>query len=364
MLPQDQHEQDQNVSWRVGIIGVTGYTGAELLRLVHAHPEFELVYVAARETAGDRLGHAMPATRGVSGLGDLAIESFDPADAARLAERLDVVFTALPHAASAQAGQALHDAGLVVVDLSADFRLRDLSAYEKWYGPHPAPALLDKAVYGQPEWHQSELEGARLIAAPGCYPTSATLALAPLLADQLVEHSPVIIDSKSGVSGAGKAPSQATHFPESAEGLRPYKTGGTHRHIPEIEQELSRAAGESVQVTFTPHLVPMSRSILTTAYARARTGINAETCTDAARRQYGAGLVTVLPVGTPPDTLFVRGSARAHVSYALDERTHMVVAMAAIDNLARGAAAQAIQALNIALGLPGARGLPEVALFP
>jgi N-acetyl-gamma-glutamyl-phosphate reductase len=354
----------KSAQYRVGIIGVTGYTGAELVRVIHAHPALELSYVAARETAGKRLGHALPSTRGVPGLADLVVESFEPEQAAQLASRVDVVFTALPHGASARAGAALFEAGLIVVDLSADYRLRDVATYEKWYGPHPTPALIATAVYGQPEWHAEQLRGARLIAAPGCYPTSAILALAPLLEASLIEHSPIIIDSKSGVSGAGKAPSQSSHFPETAEGLRPYKVAGAHRHLPEIEQELSRAAGAHVQVTFTPHLVPMNRGILTTAYARLRSGASADQCRAAAQDKYGSGLVSVLPADSWPDTLHVRGSARAHVGYGVDVRTQMVVAVAAIDNLARGASAQAVQALNLALGLPGETGLPEVALYP
>ncbi len=357
-------KSETSVKQRVGIIGVTGYTGAELVRIVHAHPQLELVYVAARETAGQTLGQALPSTRGVPSIAELVIETFEPEQAPQLARRMDVVFTALPHGASARAGAALYDAGLIVVDLSADYRLRDVATYEKWYGAHPKPEHIAAAVYGQPEWHAEELRGARLIAAPGCYPTSAIVALAPLLEASLIEVAPIIIDAKSGVSGAGKAPSQSSHFPEAAEGLRPYKVAGTHRHIPEIEQELSRAAKQDVQVTFTPHLVPMSRGILTTAYARLRKNVSAEDCRAAATAKYASGLVTVLPADTWPDTLFVRGSARAQVGYAMDARTHMVVAVAAIDNLARGASAQAVQALNLSLGWPGAAGLPQIALYP
>ncbi|MEZ4219571.1 MAG: N-acetyl-gamma-glutamyl-phosphate reductase [Polyangiaceae bacterium] len=349
---------------RVGIVGVTGYTGAELVRLLHAHPRLSLQYVAARETKGKRLSEVLPAVRGVSGIADLVIEGFEPESAATLAERLDVVFTALPHGASARAVAALHEAGTTVADLSADFRLKNASVYEQWYGEHPVPALLAKAVYGQPEWHGEELVDARLIAVPGCYPTSAILAIAPLLERGLVEPTRILVDSKSGVSGAGKAPTASTHFPEAAEGIRPYKVAGSHRHTPEIEQELSRAAGQDIQITFTPHLVPMSRGILTTAYLSPRPGTTAEACREAARDRYGAGLVSVLAANTLPDTLFVRGSARAHLAYELDERTNTLLAMSAIDNLARGAAAQALQALNVALGWPAALGLPEIAMFP
>jgi N-acetyl-gamma-glutamyl-phosphate reductase len=349
---------------RVGILGASGYTGAELVRLVVVHPRLELVYVAAREKAGQKLGDVLPSTAGVPGLGERVLESFDPKDAAELAKRVDVVFTALPHGASASAGAALHAAGVRVVDLSADFRLRDAATYVKWYGEHPRKELLATAVYGLPELHRKELANARLIAAPGCYPTSSILPLSPLLAEQLVEASGIVIDSKSGVSGAGRSPTASSHFPETGEGIRAYKVAGTHRHVPEIEQELSRAAGLEIRVTFTPHLVPMSRGILTVAYARAKDGTTAERCREAARICHAGGLVSVLDEPRLPDTLWVRGSARAHVAYALDDRTRTVVAFCAIDNLARGASAQAIQALNVASGWPDALGLPEVGMFP
>lgn len=349
---------------RVGILGAAGYTGGELVRLIHRHPRLELTYVAARERAGQTLERALPSTYGVPGLGELLLEPFDPGRAGEVAKRCDVVFTALPHARSAEAGKALLDAGLRVVDLSADFRLRDPAVYEAWYGEHPAKELCSEAVYGLPELHRERLRGARLIAAPGCYPTSAILPLAPLLRGGLVSAEGIVIDAKSGVSGAGRTPSAATHFPETGEGLRPYKVAGTHRHTPEIEQELSLLAGGNVRVIFTPHLVPMSRGILATSYARAHEGTTAEACREAARDLYGQGLVTVLDDDRLPDTLFVRGSARAHVAYAFDSRTGTVLAMCAIDNLARGSSAQAIQALNVAMGWPEAEGLPEVALFP
>jgi N-acetyl-gamma-glutamyl-phosphate reductase len=349
---------------RVGIVGAGGYTGAELVRLCHAHPRLSIEWVAAREKAGKRLADVLPGTQGIAGLGERVLEAFDPADAADIAKRIDVAFTALPHAASARVGKALFDAGVGVVDLSADFRLHSAATYGEWYGEHPAPELLEQAVYGLPELHRAELKGARLIAAPGCYPTASILPLAPLLSRGLVESRGLIIDAKSGVSGAGRTPSPGTHYPETAEGLRPYKIAGHHRHAPEIEQELGLVARKEVRVVFTPHLVPMTRGILSTAYATPKPGVTAAQCREAARAQYAGGLVTVLDEGRLPDTLWVRGTARAHIAYALDERTGTLLAMGAIDNLARGASAQAIQALNVALGWPDALGLPQVAAFP
>ncbi|HKY39897.1 MAG TPA: N-acetyl-gamma-glutamyl-phosphate reductase [Polyangiaceae bacterium] len=349
---------------RVGILGAGGYTGAELVRLVHQHPRLSLVMVGAREKAGKRLSEVLPGAHGVAGLSELVLEAFEPEQAPELARRLDVAFLCLPHAASARAGKALYAAGVQVVDLSADFRLKDATVYQKTYGDHPATELLSKAVYGQPELHRAELTGARLIAAPGCHVTTALLPLAPLLEQQLIETAPIIIDSKTGVSGGGRSPAAAFHFPEASEGTRPYKVGSTHRHVPEIEQELSLVAGQPIKVCFTPVLVPMSRGILATAYARPKPGVTAETCRAAASALYQGGLVSVLPEGTLPDTLWVRGSARAHVAYVLDEHAELLLAMCTLDNLARGASAQAIQAFNVSQGWPDALGLPELPLFP
>lgn len=349
---------------RVGILGAGGYTGAELIRLVHQHPRLSLVMVGAREKAGKRLTEVLPGALGVAGLSELVLEAFEPEQAPVLAKRIDVAFLCLPHAASARAGRALYEAGVLVVDLSADFRLKDAAVYQKTYGEHPAAELLAKAVYGQPELHRAELTGAKLIAAPGCHVTTSLLPLAPLLKSQLIETAPLIIDSKTGVSGGGRSPAAAFHFPEASEGIRPYKVGSTHRHVPEIEQELSLVAGRPISVCFTPVLVPMSRGILVTAYARPKPGVSADACRAAAQQLYAGGLVSVLPQGTLPDTLWVRGSARAHVAYVLDEHAGLILAMCAIDNLARGASAQALQAFNASQGWPDALGLPELPLFP
>jgi N-acetyl-gamma-glutamyl-phosphate reductase len=349
---------------RVGILGAGGYVGSELVRLVHQHPQLALAMVGAREKAGKRLSEVLPGALGVAGLSDLVLEAFEPEQAGELAKRIEVAFLALPHAASARAGKALFEAGVQVVDCSADFRLKDAATYQKWYGEHPATDLLSKAVYGQPELHRTELAGARLIAAPGCHVTTSLLPLAPLFKSKLIEQSPVIIDSKTGVSGGGRSPAPAFHFPETHDGIRPYKVGSTHRHTPEIEQELSLVAGVPITVCFTPVLVPMSRGILVTAYVKPRAGVTADACRAAASDLYAGGLVTVLPAGMLPDTLWVRGSARAHVAYVLDEHAGMLLAMCAIDNLARGASAQAIQAFNVSQGWADALGLPELPLFP
>lgn len=348
----------------VGIVGVAGYTGAELVRLVANHPRLKLVWTSGHSTAGRALGDVLPSVRGVRGLGDLTIDKLDAERVDDLKELLDVVFTALPHAESARVGALFYRAGVQVVDLSADYRLKDCDTYESWYGPHPEKELLAEACYGLVEWRRQELAGARLIASPGCYVTAALLPLAPLLASRLIDDSQIVIDAKSGVSGAGRKPSASTHLPEAAEGIRPYKVAGKHRHTPEIEQELSRIAGHEVRVLFTPQLAPMSRGILSCAYARATAGTDADKCRDAARAHYGDGLVTVLDEGQLPDTLWVRGTARALVSYELDPRTQTVLAFCALDNLAKGASSQAIQALNVSRGWPEELGLPLIAQFP
>ena len=345
---------------RVAILGATGYTGAELVRLLLGHPGVTIAGVYAREErAGGALADALPSLAGVT---DLVLQAFDPA---RVAAVADFAFCALPHGASATAVRDLLAAGMRVLDLSADFRLREASDYATWYGAHPCPELLADAVYGLPELHRASIAGARLVAVPGCYPTSATLALAPVLARVLVEPVGLVVDSKSGVSGAGRTPTKSTHLPETAEGLRAYKVAGTHRHTPEIEQELSRVAGTKVTLTFTPHLAPMTRGILTTAYAMARGAVTTDACEAAARELYvGSPSVRVLSKGQLPDTLHVRGSNFAHLAYAVDDRTGRVLCFAALDNLVKGAAGQAVQCLNIMMGRPEGEAISGAPVFP
>lgn len=344
---------------RTAVVGGTGYTGAELVRLVLGHPSLELVSVVGNATAGEPIAKVLPSMRGIV---DGAVESFDPDS---LAGRVDVAFCALPHAASAEAVSALRERGVVVFDLSADFRFDHLETYERLYGTHPVPGLLPSAVYGLVELHRDALRTADLVAVPGCYPTAAILALAPLLDSQLVSPSKLVVDAKSGVSGAGRGLSASTHFPEAAEGVRAYKAG-VHRHGPEIEKELTRVAGGPLQLTFVPHVVPATRGILATCYAHATSAeVTAERCTEAARALYaGSPSVHVLDPGEHPDTLWVRGSNRAHVSYARPPGSDIVIAMSAIDNLMKGAAGQAVQCLNVRFALPEGAGLSSPAGWP
>ncbi|MCA1812361.1 MAG: N-acetyl-gamma-glutamyl-phosphate reductase [Halobacteriales archaeon] len=339
----------------VGIAGATGYTGAELLRLLLAHPHAKATVLTSNSHVGKAVTSVLPQFAGaVSG-------NFAKTEAASLRE-CDVVFSCLPHGAAAQLVHQLHQASPAqrIIDLSADLRLKDAQLYTQWYKqPHAAPDLLSQAVYGQVELFRPLLRGATLIANPGCYPTGALLALAPLVRLGLSD-GPFILDSKSGVSGAGKEAREDLHFPEMHDALRAYAIG-THRHTPEIEQGL-RALGGSGAVTFTPHLVPMSRGILTTAYAPAPAGLTQEQLTKAYHKLYdGEPFVQLVD---QPDVKNVRGSNQVHVSATLVERTRTIIAVSALDNLVKGAAGQAIQGMNVALGLPESDGLPRSGATP
>ncbi len=349
----------------VAIVGASGYTGAELLRLLLAHPRVRIASLSARRAAGSGLGDVFPQFLGRL---DLPIDDFDPD---RVAAAARVVFCALPHGDSARAVAALRERDLLVLDLSADFRLHDAAEWAAWYGSdhdreHPAAALLGEAVYGLPELHREALRGARLIACPGCYPTSAILAIAPLLRAHLVAADGLVVDAKSGASGAGRTPGQSTHLAEAAEGVRAYKVAGTHRHTAEMEQELSAVAGASLRLTFTPHLLPMSRGILSCVYAAPADPARPAADYQRALEQAYAGepFVTVLPPGRLPDTAHVRGSNRAHVAVAYDARARRVLAMSAIDNLTKGASGQAVQCMNLALGWDERLGVDGTATFP
>lgn len=345
---------------RVAVVGATGYTGAELVRLLSVHPEAELVALVGHSTAGEPIESVLPSLRGLL---EGEVRAYD---AGALAKEADAVFCALPHGASAPKVAELRAAGLAVFDLSADFRLADLDTYQQWYGEHGAPELFGQAVYGLPELHREALRTADLVAVPGCYPTASVLPVAPLLREGLVEvDGPIVVDAKTGVSGAGRAAKPRTHLPETAEGIRAYAIAGRHRHTPEMEQELSRLAGEAVRVIFSPHLVPMTRGILATLYLRPKGGVDAARCVEAARAFFdGSPAVHVLAPDDNPDTLWVRGSNRAHVAYTVDARSGWIVAQGAIDNLVKGASGQAVQCLNLRFGLDEGTGLRQPATWP
>ncbi len=341
----------------VAVVGASGYVGAELVRLLVRHPNVTLAGLYAHRHAGHEVAKDFPQFAGI------VKAKYEAFDGAAVARDCKVAFLALPHAESARAAKELYDRGLTVLDLSADLRLRSAEVYAEWYGPHAAPELLPTAVYGLVERHRDALAGARLVAVPGCYPTASILALAPLLGARLIRAEDIIIDAKSGVSGAGREPQRSTSFSEIGEGVRAYKVAA-HRHTPEIEQELGRAAGQPVRVVFTPHLVPMARGILATAYALPTDPSRpAQAYADELRRAY-AGEPFVTVVDHPPDTAHLRGSNRVHVAAWHDARTGRVIVCGAIDNLVKGAAGQAVQCLNVLSGWDETTGLDGVGIFP
>lgn len=336
---------------KVGIVNVTGYAGMEIARLLCGHPQAEIAYVTGRSAAGQRLGTLLPHLSGL----DLTIEE-EP-------DQADVVFLALPHRESAAQAINQLDKNTRVIDISADFRLKDASLYPEWYGfDHPAPELLGEAVYGLPELYRHQITGARLIANPGCYPTAAILALAPAAAAGIIKES-IIIDAKSGLSGAGRTLSLKSHFCEANENASAYALEG-HRHLPEIEQEL-KIAGKTgdLRVSFVPHLIPVNRGILASCYAELAEGVS-QAEVDELYRDFYAREPFIRITDSPPLLNSVRGSNYCLVFPRIDRRANRLIAISAIDNLVKGAAGQAIQNMNLMFGLEEKTGLDLPALYP
>jgi N-acetyl-gamma-glutamyl-phosphate reductase len=328
----------------VAVLGAAGYTGALAAALLHEHPWFRLRTLTARADAGRRLDDLYPRHRV-----PLELEALD---LDRHADGLDAAVVAYPHGAAAPVVAGLRERGVRVVDLSADFRLRDLATYERWYAEHPAPELLAEAVYGLPELRREQVAGAALVANPGCYPTATLLALAPLARAGLVED--VVVDAKSGVSGAGRAPTDTTHFVSANENVTPY--GVTrHRHTPEIEQELA-ALGAALPVQFTPHLVPLDQGELVSAYVRPPRALGQAELDELYAAAY-AGEPFVELAARPPGVRDVRDTNRARLSVHWDGHTGRALVFCAIDNLWKGAASQAVQNLNLVFGRPEGEGL-------
>lgn len=341
---------------KVGIVGGTGYTGVELLRLLALHEEAQVVAITSRAESGRRVDDLYPNLRGHY---DLAFTEPD----IQLLAACDVVFFATPHNVAMNMVPELLAAGARVIDLSADYRIRDAALWSAWYGePHASPELLDEAVYGLPEVNRAQIAGAQLVACPGCYPTSVQLGFIPLLAKGLVDPGQLIASSASGVSGAGRQAKVDNLLSEVADSFKAYGVEG-HRHLPEIEQGLADAAGESVALTFVPHLLPIIRGIHSTLFARLRGDAGD---LQALYEQWYADepFVDVLPTGTLPQTRTVKGANRCQLAIAVPQGRDTVVVMAAIDNLVKGASGQAVQNMNIMLGLDEQMGLRQVGLLP
>jgi N-acetyl-gamma-glutamyl-phosphate reductase len=327
----------------VVVLGASGYAGAIAARLLWRHPEFELVAITAREDAGRRLDEIYPHHRVPLVLELLDLERAAEADAA---------IVAYPHGSAAPVVAELLERGVRVLDLSADFRLRDVAAYERWYVPHPHPELIERAVYGLTEVYREQIAGAALVACPGCFPTAAILALEPLAAAGLIAD--VVIDAKTGVSGAGKRPTETTHFVTVTENVRPYGVGG-HRHMPEIDQELG-ALGAPVPIAFTPHLVPLDQGELLSCYVTPTRAVSQTALEELYARRYGEEPFVEL-VARPPGVRDVRESNFCAINVHADERTGKLFVFAAIDNLWKGTASQAIANLNLMFGLDEGLGL-------
>jgi len=347
---------------KIGVLGASGYTGSELVRMLLRHPRAEIVLLTAERSAGKDMRDVFPQFSPFQLPTLVALDGLDWA-----ALGLDLVFCALPHATTQKVLQDLlvKAPSTKVVDLSADFRLADTAAYAKWYGhEHHAPDLQKEAVYGLAEIRRRAIRQARLVANPGCYTTCAQLPLIPLIKSKAIDLDEIVVDAKSGMTGAGRAAKEAMLFSEVSEGFNAYGVGH-HRHMAELDQEFSLAAGRDVTVTFTPHLVPMNRGILSTIYVRGKRGRTAEDLHAILLKFYAKEpFVHVLPFGQTPQTRHVRGSNMTFIGVAKDRVAGRAIVISALDNLVKGASGQAIQNMNLVMGYPETMGIDQVALFP
>jgi N-acetyl-gamma-glutamyl-phosphate reductase len=343
---------------RVGIVGATGYTGVELLRLLLHHPEVEVTALTSQKFAGVPISQVFPSLthRFQLKCEELAVD--------QISGKTDFIFAAVPHKTAMETVPLFLRAGKRVVDLSADFRLKDPSVYERWYQKHTAPELLGESVYGLPELHRDKIRVAKIVGNPGCYPTGALIGLIPLIKKGLISSDGIIVDSKSGVSGAGRDVVLESLFCEVNEGVKAYKIFA-HRHTPEIEQELSLLSQKKIAVTFVPHLIPMDRGILTTLYVRLTKKMNSEELLNVFQEYYhGEPFVRIFPKGKLPNTKDVRGSNFCDVGAVAGEADGRTVVVTAIDNLVKGASGEAVQNMNIMLGCPETMGLDVAPLSP
>jgi N-acetyl-gamma-glutamyl-phosphate/LysW-gamma-L-alpha-aminoadipyl-6-phosphate reductase len=348
---------------RIGIVGGTGYVGSELLRLLLLHPEAEVTTVTSRQSAGEYTFNVHPNLRGLTQL------KFVPLDIAELQKNCDLVFTATPHGGSVNLVPKLLEAGLKVIDMSADFRLKNPSDYDKWYGwKHTNPQLLKEAAYGLPEFHREEIKNARLVACPGCMATATILALAPFVKADLVEKNRVVVDVKIGSSGGGSKPTIASHHPERFGGVRPYKVAG-HRHIAEIEQELNNLSAEPVTVAFTPHAVNMVRGILSTIHVFPKNPLAAKDVWKTLRTQYeGEPFIRFVKylkgAYQLPDPKVTLGTNFCDIGFELDPHAKRLLLFSAIDNMVKGASGQGVQCLNIMLRIDETTGVKSTGFHP
>lgn len=340
---------------KVGIVGGTGYTGVELLRLLARHPRAEIAVITSRTEAGMRVADMFPNLRGHIDL------PFTVPDAAALA-KCDVVFFATPNGVAMKEARALYDTGVRMVDISADFRIRDVAVWQEWYKmQHACPDLVAEAVYGLPEVNRQEIREARIVANPGCYPTAVQLGFLPLVVSGAADLDHLIADAKSGVSGAGRKAEVHTLFAEASDNFKAYGVPG-HRHLPEISQGLAAAAGRPVTLVFTPHLTPLIRGIHATLYVRLTRDVDLQSLYQS--RYAGEAFVDVLPAGAHPDTRSVRGSNVCRIAVHRPQGGDIAVVLSVIDNLVKGASGQAVQNMNLMFGLPETLGLEQVALLP
>ena len=345
----------------VGLVGVTGYTGMELTRILEGHPAMRLTRVTSRSEAGKPLREIYPFLQGMES-GEIIITEPAPAD---LAAHCELVFLAVPHGAAMETAAALRDKGLKVVDLSADFRLRDPAVFKAWYNSeHSQQEYLKEAVYGLPELYAEAIAGSRLVANPGCYPTASILGLAPALRHGFIESDGIVIDAKSGTSGAGRKAAVGSLYCEVADTFKAYNLT-KHRHTPEIEQELSLVAGREIILSFNPHLLPVNRGIYATIYGRLATDASLEAIHAAYTKAYASHrFVRILPLGKLPELRNVRGTMYCDIALALDQRTRRLIIISIIDNLCRGASGQAVANANLMSGLPLESGLQFVPMAP
>lgn len=343
---------------KVSIIGASGYAGEELIRLLHGHPHAEIVHLTSERHTGEKISKLYPH---LTHIYDNILDSME--DVRRIVEDSDVLFIALPHGHAMKLVKAIAGLPVHIIDLGADYRFADTSVYESWYHvPHTDPEA--ERVYGLSELYRDAIRGAHLIGNAGCYTTASILALTPLVQKHLVQMDSILIDAVSGVSGAGRTPKESTHFPEFYDNFTAYGAV-SHRHTPEIEQALSEQAGEPVTINFTPHLAPIARGILATCYARLADGVTEEDVDAAFAAQYADEFfIRLLGRGAYPSTKYVRGTNYCDIAWHIDPRTHRVIVFSAIDNLVKGAAGQAIQNMNIALGLDERTGLDLVPMYP